>query len=130
MKREHMKQLCYTAQRETSACAASGDVFCLHLPSRARNSLLSVPEMSNKKNRLTCQVVWRFKKSVLTRSSPAICANLVVLAVGVVLPIVGVLPIVAVSTVSLTMTITTAPVFHGYDSIAGIRLGVVSVTAR
>ena len=25
---------------------------------------------------------------------------------------------------------TTAPVFHGYDSIAGILLGVVSVTAH
>ena len=28
---------------------------------------------------------------------------------------------------SLTMTVTTAPVFHGYDSIAGILLGVKSV---
>ena len=31
---------------------------------------------------------------------------------------------------SLTMTMTTAPVFHGYDSIAGILLGVESVTAN
>ena len=68
--------------------------------------------------------------SVLIRSSPPIRANLVVLAIGVVLPFVGVIPIVAGSTMSLTMTMTTAPVFHGYDSIAGILLGVVSVTAR
>ena len=43
---------------------------------------------------------------------------------------VEVLPIVAHFTISLTMTMTTAPVFHGYDSIAGIRLGVESVIAN
>ena len=39
---------------------------------------------------------------------------------------------VANSTVSLTMimTMTTAPVFRGYDSIAGIRLGVENVVAN
>ena len=31
---------------------------------------------------------------------------------------------------SLTMTMTTAAVFHGYDSIAGILLGVESVSAN
>ena len=31
---------------------------------------------------------------------------------------------------SLTMTMTTAPVFHGYDSIAGILLGVESEIAK
>ena len=42
-----------------------------------------------------------------------------------------VLPIVADSTMSLTKTMTTtASVFPGYDSIAGILLGVMSVTAR
>ena len=59
---------------------------------------------------------------MLIRPIPAIHANLVVLA------IVGVLHIVA-GTMPLMMTMTTAPVFHGYDSISGIRLGVVSVTA-
>ena len=38
----------------------------------------------------------------------------------VVLATVEVLPIVANSTMSLTMTMTTTPVY-GYDSIAGIR---------
>ena len=37
---------------------------------------------------------------------------------------------VANSTMSLTMTMTTASVFHGCDSIAGIRLGVESVLAN
>ena len=66
--------------------------------------------------------VGRFKKSVLIRPIPATHANLVVLATVVVLPIVGVLPTIA--------GFTTAPVFHGYDSIAGIRLGVVRATTR
>ena len=39
-------------------------------------------------------------------------------------------PSFANSTMSLTMTMTTAPVFHGYDSIAGIRLGVENVVAN
>ena len=43
---------------------------------------------------------------------------------------VEVLPIVAYSTISLTMTMTTAPVFQGYDSIAGIRLAVESLIAN
>ena len=48
-----------------------------------------------------------------------------------VLATVKVLPIVAYPTTSLTMTMTmtTAPVFHGYDSIAGIRLAVESLIA-
>ena len=60
---------------------------------------------------------------------PAIHANLVVLAIDVVLAVVGVLPIVAISIMSFTMTMTT-PVFHGYDSIAGILLGVESAIAN
>ena len=43
----------------------------------------------------------------------------------VVLAIVGVLPIVADTTMSLTMT--TAPVFHRFDSSVSILLGVESV---
>ena len=57
---------------------------------------------------------WRSRKSVLIRPIPAVKANLVVLV------IVGVLPIVAGSTMSFMMTMATAPVFHGRDSIAGI----------
>ena len=71
-----------------------------------------------------------FRKSVLIRPIPAIHANLAVLAVDVVLAIVGVLPIVADSTMSLTMTMTTAPVFHRFDSIVYILLGVESVIAN
>ena len=55
--------------------------------------------------------------------------DLVILLVFV-LATVEVLPIVANSTTSLTMTMTTAPVFHGYDSIAGIRLAVESLFAN
>ena len=36
-------------------------------------------------------------------------------------------PIVAKSTMSLTMTMKTAPVFHEYDSMVGTRLGVKNV---
>ena len=67
---------------------------------------------------------------VYIRPIPAIHAHLVVLAIDVVLAIVVVLPIVAGSTMSVMMTMTTAPVFHGYDSIASILLGVVSATAH
>ena len=95
---------------------------------------MSVREMSNLKNRLTgteiCKVIWRFKKSVLIRPIRDIHANLVVLAIVVVLSILDILPIVANSTMSLTTTMTMAPVFHRYDSIAGILLGVVNVTAH
>ena len=43
---------------------------------------------------------------------------------------VEVLPIVANSTMSLTMKMTTALLFHGYDSIADIRLEVENVVAN
>ena len=61
-------------------------------PSLARESLLPVSETPvRKNNRLTgkeiCKVTWRFRKSVLIRSIPAIPANLVVLAMHVVLAI-------------------------------------------
>ena len=76
-------------------CGAYGEVFCLHPPSRARHSLMSVREISClKNNRPTgkeiCKVTWRLRKSLLIRPIPAIRANLVVLATGVVLAIVGV----------------------------------------
>ena len=67
-------------------------------------------------------MTWRLKKSAAIRPIPAIRANHVFLAID------AVLPIVADSTMSLTMT--TTPVFHGYDSIADNRVGLVSVTAR
>ena len=95
---------------------------------------MSVRETSNKKltdwqRNLQCDL-WQFRKSVLIRPIPAIHADLVDLAIDVVLTIVGVLPIVANSTMSLTRTTTTAPVFHRYDSIVGILLGVESVIAN
>ena len=75
-------------------------------------------------------MTWRLKKSVLIRPIPAIHANLIFLAIDVVLAIVGFLPIVANSTMSLTVTMTTAPLFHRYDSIVGILLGIESVIAN
>ena len=82
---------------------------------------MSVREMPNKKNRLTgkeiCKVISTTHESVLIRP---------VLAIDVVLAMVGVLPIVANSTMTLTMTMTTAPVFHRYDSTVIILLGVES----
>ena len=47
---------------------------------------MSVREMNKKKKRLNgkeiYKVTWRFRKSVLMRPIPAICANLAVFAIG------------------------------------------------
>ena len=67
MKREHMKQLCF--KKRHFACAASGEVLCLHTPSRARHSLVSVREMSNKKQ-LTGK-----KKMLLKKAIQEVCAH-------------------------------------------------------
>ena len=50
--------------------------------------------------------------------------NLVVLAIDVVLAIVGVFPLLRI------LSMTTPPVFHRYDSIVGILLGVENVIAN
>ena len=121
MKRE-MPNNCATrrATRKMSACAASGEVFGLHLPSRARHSPMSVREKSKNDG---------LAKTFLQSDLPSM-PILSFLPFDVVLAIVGVLPIVANSTMSLTMTMTTAPVFHRYDSIVGNLLGVESVIAN
>ena len=71
-----------------------GEVFCLHLPSRARHSLMSVREINYEQNRLAtneiCKVTWRVRVSVLIRPIPAIRPYLVALVIGVVLAIVGI----------------------------------------
>ena len=73
---------------------ANGEVFCLHTPSRAQHSTMSVREFSRKKNRLTgkeiCKVTWPVGMSALIRSIPSIRSNLVVISIDLVLSTVGV----------------------------------------
>ena len=69
----------------------------------------------------------KWLRATVFTTSPTI-ADIAILFV-VILATVEVLPIVANSTMSLTMTMTTAPVFHGYDSIADILFGVESAVA-
>ena len=75
----------------------------------------------------SCKKVQWLRATVFTTSLTIV--DLAILLVFV-LATVEVLPIVAYSTTSLTMTMTTAPVFQGYDSIAGIRLAVESLIAN
>ena len=88
MKREQMKQLPHGAQREKFACVLRPRKCSVFTPSRARHSLMSVREMSNKKSihwqRNVHSDFWQFVKSVLIHPIPAIHANLVVLAIDVV----------------------------------------------
>ena len=90
--------------------AASREVFCLHSPSRARHSLTSVGDIEKKAN------VQDFAKgsedsATIFATSPTIFD----LATHLVATLATVedFPSVANSTMSLTMMMTTAPVFHG-----------------
>ena len=118
------------ARRETCACVlrpARCSVFTS--PSRARHSQMSVGEVffRNYECARSVQTRWGLRVTAFT-TSPTI-VDLATLLVAT-LATVEDFPSVANSTMSLTMTMTTTPVFHGYASIAGIRLEVENVVAN